>query len=75
MLAGVTLALYRQNAALTSGARYRLGHTHEVIICPACLGMDAGAKPLPDSRKAADESGNFGYGFPSVNRFASWLGP
>jgi hypothetical protein len=25
-------------------ARYCLGHTHEVI-CPACLGMDAGPKP------------------------------
>jgi hypothetical protein len=26
---------------------YRLGHTHEVIICPACLGMDAGPSPSP----------------------------
>jgi hypothetical protein len=36
MLAGVTLAMCRENAA---------GHTHEVIICAACLGMGAGPKP------------------------------
>jgi hypothetical protein len=45
-------------------ARYCLGRTHEVI-CPACLGMDAGPKPRSecprhDSGKPAGESGVWG---------------
>jgi hypothetical protein len=43
MLAGVTLAMSLENAASMSGARYYLGHTHEVIIHPACARLASAA--------------------------------
>ena len=51
MHACVTLAMYRENAALVHRARYCLGHTHEVIICRACKGASkwkkARTEPAP----------------------------
>jgi len=44
MLAGITPALYRESAALMHKARYCLGRTNEVIICPSLLRQGRGTE-------------------------------
>jgi hypothetical protein len=58
MLATLTLAIFPENAALMHRVRYCLGHTHEVI-CPACLGKDAGPKPRALAHAARHEAPDF----------------